>query len=418
MNLSKISGKIKRGYKKLISDNVKDVVAFHRLNRLKDDNLSKVRRVVFIIQYIPGWNKMNTVYNKMKNDERFEVFLLCVPSDINNTETNDTYEYLIKHGYSEAVNTVLGDGKWFDLKQLNPDYVFHSRPYDVYMPEEYRSSVVYKYARICNILYGINVMQDVMVNTVLNKEYYRHVYYYFADGEDAYNGYLSKFKLLSHCKNHKVFDYGMPCLQNLMNEKGKESPSWNFSTGKKRVMWTPRWATDDVVGGGNFFNYRDVLFEFAKENRDIDFLYRPHPLMFSNFIKTGEMSEAEVDEYKEKCSSLGNVSFDSEKDYFATFWNSDFLISDFSAIVNEYFVTGKPIIYCAPQKGDFHMCNRMKRIIQGCYVAKNSEELIKYIKLLSNGEDYLKEEREQLINEVFGDTIYTATDKIVEELAK
>lgn len=32
-----------------------------------------------------------------------------------------------------------GQGEWLDLKQLNPDYVFHSRPYNNFMPKPYTS---------------------------------------------------------------------------------------------------------------------------------------------------------------------------------------------------------------------------------------------------------------------------------------
>ena len=57
-------------------------------------------KVVFIIQYIPAWNKLESIYRMMLSDDRFEPLILCVPMNKGTTgqisnEINDTYEYFI-----------------------------------------------------------------------------------------------------------------------------------------------------------------------------------------------------------------------------------------------------------------------------------------------------------------------------------
>ena len=71
----------------------------------------------------------------MLKDQRFNPIIVCVPLNIQNhilldDNGNDTYKYFIERGY-KAIDALRDDGSWFDLKQLKPDYLFHSRPYTI-----------------------------------------------------------------------------------------------------------------------------------------------------------------------------------------------------------------------------------------------------------------------------------------------
>ena len=91
-----------------------------RVDKKIDNN--EVLNVVFVVQYIPGWNKLEPIYSKMQKDQRFNPIIVCVPLNIQNhilldDNGNDTYKYFIEHGY-KAIDALLDDGSWFDLKQL------------------------------------------------------------------------------------------------------------------------------------------------------------------------------------------------------------------------------------------------------------------------------------------------------------
>ena len=161
--------------------------------------------------------------------------------------------------------------------------------------------------------------------------------------------------------------------------------------------------------------YKDALLDFAKEHGDISFLFRPHPLAFANFIKTGEMSEDEVAKYKQNISELPNVCLDIEKEYVATMWNSSVLVSDFSGVIPEYFVTGKPIIYCETNM-ILQPTEDFTKIISGCYCVKNEEELFHWLMELKSGNDPLYEKRQLIIEELFGEKLNHASDMILHEL--
>lgn len=378
-------------------------------------NHEEVLNVIFLVQYIPGWNKLEPIYSKMKSDKRFNPIIVCVPLNIQNHKLldnngNDTYEYFVGHGY-EVINSLTDDGSWYDLKQLNPDYMFHSRPYNYFMPNCYTSGKIVKYALICNVLYGASMTtngQDV----TLNKNYFRNVYLYFAFDCCEKKYYENRFRFGVKRGLQKCFSYGSIGMEQILkSECGKQNQSF-----KKIVLWTPRWSTDLYIGGSNFFNYKDTLIHLAKENRDVLFVLRPHPLMFDNFIKTGEMSREEVDQFKRYCAEEKNIVLDESKEYADKFWNSDFLITDASGIVPEYFITRKPILYCHTY-ANINYTQYAMDMISVCYEVESEEDMKLYFKEIVNDNDYKLKDREECLAKYFAD-VKNSSNNILNVLGK
>ncbi len=398
---------------------MKAIYNFIQEKRIKRN--AKKRRVGFLCQYIPAWNKTKLVYDSMKEDERFEVFLICIPSGIENQELldpdlarNDTYEYFIQHGY-QAINALIGKNEWLDLCNMRLDYIFYPRPYNSYMPRPYTSNRVSRYSKICCLMYGM-IMTKQDIEIMLVRDFFRNVYCYFAENEYSQKINQGKLWFTHKLGLQKTVYFGMPALAQILEARMESNKAWDFSKNSFRVMWTPRWTTDPGLGGTNFFHYKDVLLKYAREHEDIDFLLRPHPMMFENFVRTGEMTEEEVRKYKNDVGDMANVSFDSEPEYGATFWETSVLISDFSGIQPEYFVTGKPLIHCASNM-KLELTELTKRMYEGCYVVETSEELFSCLEELKCGRDILYEKRQEIIKELFGNAA-KASSRIVEELAK
>lgn len=380
-------------------------------------------RVGFLCQYIPAWGKLEPVYRRMKESEEFEVFLLCVPMGIHKQRldnprdrSNDTYEYYQKAGYEEAVNTLTGENEWLDLETLELDYLFVTRPYNAYMPPEYSSHVVSRYTRICVLSYAFTLTEEIYRST-LNKDFFCNVYLYFAENTYAMEKHIRHFPGRHRKGLQRSVCYGMAALEEILCAKDRPAPAWDFSKQEFRVMWTPRWTTDPALGGSNFFVYRQAMLDYAGAHGDVDFLFRPHPLMFDNFLKTGEMTEGEIEAYKHEIEELPNVSLDQEKEYGATIWNSSVLVSDISGFMPEYFITGRPVVYC-PADSSLTLAGNSIELIEGCYIAHDKEELFGILEQLRRGEDPLRKKREELIPKLFGADIPGIPAHIVEELIR
>jgi len=374
-------------------------------------------RVGFLFHYIPAWHNTQGVYTLMKEDPRFEPYLICIPSDISDPEAeNDVHKWFLQEGYTEAINARQADGSWLDLQRLGLEYVFYSRPYDVLIPPEYASSRVCRYSKICAILYAISMTKEI-VSVTLNRDFFRNVSFYFA--ELPYNGKVNRKKgwLLHKLGLQESIYYGIPGIEEIFANKDRQSPAWDFSKNHFRAMWTPRWTTELSLGGSNFFTFYKALLDYAQENPDVDFLFRPHPLTLEHFQQTGEMTKEEADAFVARCNEIPNVSLDKEKEYLATFWNTDVLISDVSGILPEYFATGMPLIFCA---GNMILTpgETLARILEGSYIVYTEEELFRCIQMLKSGEDPLAGKRAEIVRELYGDDFRHPAQKIVSYLAQ
>lgn len=378
-------------------------------------------RVGFICQYIPVWHKLQPIYEAMREDERFDPILICVPSGVKDgvlqesTQENDTLDYFQTHGYPEALNALQSDGLWMDLEKMDLSYVFYPRPYDYHMPVCYQSRYVSRYCRICIILYGMNTTKEI-VRVTLNRGFFRNVYCYFAElpfskEQNTKMGWLLHFLGLQRSEY-----FGMPGVEVIQKAEQQKRPAWDFAKNDFRVMWTPRWTTDLSLGGTNFFTYYRFLLDYARLHPDCDFLFRPHPLALQHFLETGEMTQQEVDAFLETCQVLPNVSLDTEKEYAATFWGTSVLISDISGIIPEYAVTGQPLIFCASNM-ELTPEDSTARILEGSYIVNNEQELANCLSQLKQGIDPLKEKRLQIARELFGEEYAKPAQKTVEFLA-
>ena len=412
---------LKQKTKDFIQERITDAGALRAFAAERRIRRSGPIRVGFLCQFIPAWAKMETLYRLMQADERFEPYLICVPSNIQNCRLtapesmlNDTYQYFLDRGYAEARNALIGPEQWLDLRELGLSYVFYTRPYNTFMPEPYTSSAVSKFSRVCMLMYSMNfAVEDCGI--ALNRQFMSRVYFYFAETDYARQLHIRQNRLAHRLGLQKTLCVGLPALDTLAAAKEQASSSWDFSKNGFRVMWTPRWTTDPTAGGSNFFTYGAHMLRLAREHPDIDFLLRPHPLMFSHFIETGEMTAQEAESYQAECASMTNVALDKQSQYDATLWGTDVLISDISGIVPEFLFTGKPVIFCATNM-QLELLEPMKKLLTGCYTVHDSQELTQRLLDLQAGNDPLRQQRLQAVREVFGEG--SPSRKILELLAQ
>ncbi len=384
----------------------------------KDRNI----KVLFLVIDSNTWNKLKPLYDELSIKNNVEVKMVCMMPMPKKEDTSITYRYFKENGY-DCIDARIGDGpwdvndknsKWFDIKSLTPDYVIYGEPYNAYFPKQYRSDVVSKYARICFASYGVTIIKNFLY--IQPRNFCRDVYFRYATSEEEKNYIISQFKKSYDAGLQKIKYVGFMAFAEFYNAKNSISQSWAFSQNKFRAIWTPRWTTDEKIGGSNFFRYKDVLIDYVKKHKDIDFLFRPHPMALDNFIATGQMSKEDVENFKTVCEEESNLSLDTRKYYADTFWNSSVLVGDISSILVEYFITGKPIIFCRTLNPDQQSLKFFEKILSCCYVANSEDELLHYIDMLKSGNDYLKADREKLIVELFPYDFLSVAKKIADDI--
>jgi hypothetical protein len=136
-------------------------------------------------------------------------------------------------------------------------------------------------------------------------------------------------------------------------------------------------------------------------------------MTFDHFISVGRITREEVDRYVECYEKSEQMHYDNGASYEKTFWNSDMLLTDVSSVIAEYFLTGKPVVYCETGSVPNQLLEEMMKVF---YVVKTWEEAKEKVLALSQGIDPLKEERERKIEELMGSDFEHISQRFLEEI--
>ncbi len=359
-------------------------------------------RIVFLCQLGQVWGCIQSIYEAAAADSTVEAYILAVPEhwEAGNVDKN-AYKYMCECGYPVIDAYDEKKQQFYDLREAEPDYVFLPRPYDVYLPKEYQSETLSEYTKVCYVSYGYTVEDDYVLKTCFSKYFISNCYMVFAENESVRKYCIRQLPFSNRAGLRKVIQTPFPRFDLLKKYANDEESLWKRTRENvnKRIIWTPRWTLEEKLGGTNFFNYKDFFFEYAKEHAEDDFLFRPHPLAFDNFVKVGAMTQEEVALYKNACHNAPNIQLDQGVEYLANFASADILVSDMSGVVVDFAVTGKPIIFCS-YKQAFNEVSRL--LLDAYYVVHNQSELQETLDMLCRGEDTKKKLRLQIVRDILG----------------
>lgn len=401
---------------------VKEKLIYNLLNKKAIKNYKEELRIVrsgkikigFLLQDLNVWNKVASIAKVLLNDERFDVYLICLPRSFNDDRiveaVNETYKNVLE-GYGHLrcnIINALENNKFIDLRKLELSYLFYTRPYNNFLPKEYRSYNTSNYLKICYTQYAI-ILDNGLYEDLCKIDFFRNVYAVYASTMDEEKYIQNRINKMGMSEYQKSKYFGYAAAANFLDQKINGKGAWPENVVQNKILWTPRWSEN------NFGRYRKQLIEYAKNRNDIFIIHRPHPLTLGTYLQTGKMTKKEVDQYKLLANS-NNSKLDESKEYGATFWQSTLLITDYSSIIFEYFLTGKPIIYCPSKEMIYSPIGLFEEMLKYCYIAKDWAEIQQTIDMLLDGDDFKKHERENFIKKEFNLGYFNAPNKIVNDI--
>ncbi len=278
------------------------------------------------------------------------------------------------------------------------------------MPPEYSGKIVGEYSKVCQIDYGADTGIDILDGeTSLNSDFMPHTYFKFLSSERFVELYKKKFTLQLllgsvhyKCLGYPRFDLLKPLTVN------------EVQSSIKTIAWLPRWKVDKDSQNNfssHFMDYVYDILDFMNEHTEFNLIIRPHPLMFMDLLNKGVLSQESLEELKMNISERQNIVLDTDKDYLNTLNTADLLIADFSALIVEFFVSGKPIIYCNEIPTEVH--SSMTDLYNSLYYRDNWQDIQNEILEIAQGNDAKRSDRmkviERMVPENLGDigkTIY------------
>lgn len=368
-------------------------------NRIVRENRNDKMRIMFIIQRTEVFNSVRTVFEAAVVNDECEVFLLPLPRCANEGKELywDTYASVVEfchqlHG-GTVIDTYNFETKvYYDLTELMPDYIFLNVPYTNQYPDVYSLEKLALIGKVCYVPYGYTISNKKKYSDLYAGLFYvdfmKYISFLFADGDSSYL-YCKKNRMwLSELLfGKRLYNIGYPRFDNI--EVHEVRPMGNT------ILWLPRWTVAKQIDDGNlashFLDYNDSLLEYVDSQDYYRLVIRPHPLMFENFIKYGLMSEQDVLAYKEIIKNHGKISMDEKPSYDDAFNTADVLVADCSSIIIEFFLHGKPIIYCGKRE---ELSSQIAYVTKTFYYVNGWEQLKKVLDDLKDGIDPLKKDRQ------------------------
>lgn len=148
---------------------------------------------------------------------------------------------------------------------------------------------------------------------------------------------------------------------------------------------------------GTFLEYADFYKALPARYPDIDFVIRPHPMLFSSLALGQIWGPERAEAYWKEVEGIPNVELQRSGEFYEAFANSDGLIHDCGGFTAEYLYTGKPCCKVMPETvdldaeyGDFG-----KLCVDAHYKAFREQDIIDFIeKVILKGDDPLKTSRD------------------------
>lgn len=171
---------------------------------------------------------------------------------------------------------------------------------------------------------------------------------------------------------------------------------------RKQILLCPHHTINSKeLDLSNFLTYSDLFLELPKLYPEIDFIFRPHPLLKYNLTKY--CGESKTNKYYDQIVAYSNAIYNNSEDYLETFANSDAMIHDCGSFTTEYLFTGKPCCYMLKDSDDINkiFLPMGQKCLDNYYKAFNKDDILNFIdNVVIKGIDPMKNQRDQFLKEL------------------
>lgn len=303
-------------------------------------------RAVFFAELGEKWDSMETVYEFMRDDSRFDPVVVLTPvlRQVQDEKGMEKHDVIYKD-YLTPMGIPFFEYNKYSLEEDCPDLAFTCQPYEGGAPREFCPETIARYTRLVYLPYFLaESATNYSVKPFAQLSVYRYAWKVVCATEGQYKFYC---KYSEHGGANALLT-GIPKLDKLVNLKqdGIARPKeWDCLEGKTVFLWNS-WY-DVCISSLRYF---DELIEWFSTHEDCALIWRPHPM--ANTVTKLYYPEQYQKFQKniQQAGSLPNVVLDRETSYRAAFYYSDALISDPSSLIPLYLLMDKPALVLSKKR--------------------------------------------------------------------
>lgn len=346
-------------------------------------------RVLFLSSDCSKW-KVQSLYDRLKASDRFEpkvaLSIYGWHDDLAAAEARleRNKEFFAVRGMSAVCVYDRKIHKAVSLKAFDPDVVFYDQPWDI-LPD-HDPAVVSSFALTCYVPYMTPNLAIVDEDCAMG--FHRKVFRHFILSE----GWAELCRNVRGKRSAagEIVAVGHPMLDELNRVSG--SPDGDL------VIYAPHWSfphedNPNFLGLSTFLWTGRTMLDYARKHPEIKWAFKPHPVLKGALIKSGVMTESEVDAYYGAWEKIGESCYTG--DYPELFGRSRAMITDCASFLTEYASTGKPLVRLISSQAKLHPCELSERLYSTYYQVRKIEELEPVLDdLLAKGNDPNREARQ------------------------
>lgn len=311
------------------------------------ENGARRIRVAFLVIENQKWSSQS-VHDALLNDPAFEPLIFASTHSRNTgkgagklrTALEENVAFARRRGMKVVKVYDPEKGAFLPLAPFAPDIVFYEQPYG--LPPEHAPNVVSRFALTCYVPYGYGIYLAHGSGQKNTRGFSEYIWRTFLESR----AFLQEAGQLGLLKKHGMIAVGYPKMDRLAGFS-EESEGGDARRGRRpTVIYAPHHSLSEEHQDryGTFFWSGEWILEYARRNRDIAWVFRPHPKLRESLVESGLMSRQAVDDYFEAWGSLDNASIMLDGDCIDIFRDSDAMITDSGSFLLEYAYTGHPLL--------------------------------------------------------------------------
>lgn len=351
---------------------------------------------------IPGMWKLDSVYEAMAANPKFNPFIVIFPystyKEFDKKEVSDTLKrtelFVKEKGYKYQISFDNKRGKWLDPKKIyKPDIVFFCTPYKDSLPQYY----IYHYrdTLTCHVPYAFCSINNYHTNYGLI--FHNLVGFHFMETS------MHRNMAIKHSRNHgeNAVVTGYPATEIFLRHDYAPKNQWKQQPhNKKKVIWAPHHSIDESLNLSTFLDTCDTMISLAEKFLDsIQFVFKPHQLLKFKLQQIWGVEKTE--EYYHRWDNMENTQLVSDG-YVDLFLTSDAMIHDCGSFTTEYLFTKKPVMYlCRKDSNIAEKFNEFGLLSFNChYHGQTVEDVEHFLQdVVIGGNDPMSVQREQFFDE-------------------
>lgn len=347
-------------------------------------------KIAFFVSELAKW-KGQALYDLMARSTTFEpqiiVYLMTVEKGDSHAEQEIAIaakvDFFRNKGLSVKSLWNVAEQRFMIEKMSDIDICFYQQPWDI-PPAPCPRQIANRTLSFYFPYYVSSYDDQYQLNLLLPHEVFRLLVL----NENQKKIYADKWFMWRYCG--EMITLGHPFVDLLTKTTVSD-----FSN--QSVIYAPHFSfpIEDhkrLFPASTFLDNGHLLLEFAKNHPEINWVFKPHPLLRRELVDTYTWTKEEVDTYYEEWESIGKACYTS--DYIDLFMDSRVMITDCGSFLTEYSCTGHPLIHLIPGKLPVKPNPVVEDLFNYFYQAPNNTVLFQLLdRIVLKGEDPLKEKR-------------------------